>query len=148
MKRWILRASVVGAILAAGGFIVAASGVISIKASSGHWAITEWFLRFSMKRSIATHSLGINVPANLASQNLIVQGARHYEIGCRSCHGAPGLARPRIVRGMLPPPPDLVPRIRESNPQKLFYVVKHGMKFTGMPAWPSQQRCRHCCTPR
>lgn len=140
MKRWILRASVVGAILAAGGFIVAASGVISIKASSGHWAITEWFLRFSMKRSIATHSLGINVPANLASQNLIVQGARHYEIGCRSCHGAPGLARPRIVRGMLPPPPDLVPRIRESNPQKLFYVVKHGMKFTGMPAWPSQQR--------
>lgn len=140
MKRWILRAAVAGAILAVGGFVVAASGVISTKASSGHWAITQWFLRFSMKRSIATHSLGIEVPANLANQNLIVQGARHYEIGCRSCHGAPGLAQPRIARGMLPPPPDLVPRIRESTPGKLFYVVKHGMKFTGMPAWPAQQR--------
>jgi cytochrome c553 len=41
---------------------------------------------------------------------------------------------------MLPPPPELPPRIRESTPERLFYVVKHGMKFTGMPAWPSQHR--------
>lgn len=140
MRRWLWRALIAGAVLAVGGFIVSASGVIPIKASSGHWKVTEWFLRFSMKRSIATHSFTIDVPDNLTDPSLILKGATHYEIGCRSCHGEPGMPRPRIAARMLPVPPDLAPRIRESNPKKLFYVVKHGMKFTGMPAWPSQHR--------
>ena len=41
---------------------------------------------------------------------------------------------------MTPHPPDLAERIREAKPQELFYVVKHGVKFTGMPAWPAIQR--------
>jgi cytochrome c553 len=47
---------------------------------------------------------------------------------------------PRIPQAMTPHPPDLVSRIRELKPAELFYVVKHGVKFTGMPAWPAQQR--------
>jgi cytochrome c553 len=139
MKLWIFRLAALGLGLAAAGFIVAASGVIPIKASSGHWAITEWFLRFSMRRSIATHSLGTKVP-DLSHPDLVLKGAGHYEFGCRSCHGAPGERQPRIALAMLPRPPELVHRIQESNPRKLFEVVKHGLKFTGMPAWPAQQR--------
>jgi len=41
---------------------------------------------------------------------------------------------------MTPPPPHLSKRIAEWDPEQLFYIVKHGIKFTGMPAWPSQQR--------
>lgn len=129
-----------GAILGIGGFLVAASGIIPTKASSGHWAVTEWFLRFSMKRSIATHSIPIKVPANLADPALVVKGATAYEMGCRSCHGEPGRPPPPIALHMLPVPPDLAVRVRESNPKRLFYVVKHGLKFTGMPAWPSPHR--------
>ncbi len=140
MKRWLIRIALLGGGLALGGFIVAASGIVPIKASSGHWRITEWFLRFSMKRSVATHSLALKAPANLADRALVQNGAGYYEIGCRSCHGEPGLPPPRIAVHMLPTPPDLVPRVRDSTPEKLFYVVKHGMKFTGMPAWPSAQR--------
>jgi cytochrome c553 len=92
-----------------------------------------------MQRSLATHSIGVEVPA-LNDESLILKGAGHYETGCRSCHGAPGTPPPRIAQAMLPRAPDLVPRIRESNPKKLFAVVKHGLKFTGMPAWPSQER--------
>lgn len=140
MKRWLVRAAVIGTALALLGFVVAASGVIPIKASSGHWAVTEWLLRFGMKRSVALHSLTVEVPDNLADPALVAKGAGHYEIGCRSCHGEPGLPLPRIASRMLPMPPELGPRIRESDPKKLFYVVKHGLKFTGMPAWPSPQR--------
>lgn len=140
MKRFVVRAALVGAGLAVLGLIVSASGVIPIKASSGHWPITEWFLRFSMKRSIATHSLGTEVPENLADLSLVQTGAAHYELACRWCHGEPQGARPRVAAHMLPVPPDLAPRVRESEPKKLFEVVKHGMKFTGMPAWPAQQR--------
>ena len=140
MKRWLWRMALIGGLLALLGFVVAASGIVPLKASSGHWAITQWALRFGMKRSIATHSLAIKVPDNLTDRSIVLKGASYYEIGCRSCHGKPGMSPPRIAAHMLPVPPDLTPRIRESNPKKLFYVVKHGMKFTGMPAWPSPHR--------
>lgn len=139
MTRWIRRGAIIAGVLAVGGFLVAASGVIPIKASSGHWAVTEWFLRFSMSRSTSTHSLGTKVP-RLDDSAMILRGAGHYETGCRSCHGAPGRPQPRIAQAMTPKAPELAERIRESNPRKLFQVVKHGIKFTGMPAWPSQHR--------
>ncbi|MES2695005.1 MAG: c-type cytochrome, partial [Verrucomicrobiota bacterium] len=138
-RPWWWWAALIGAALAVGGFLFVASGVISLKASSGHWKITEWVLRFGMDRSIATHSLAIKAP-DLRDPRLVVQGAGHFEMGCRSCHGAPGLAQSRVASAMLPVPPELWERITGSSPEKLFYAVKHGMKFTGMPAWPTQQR--------
>ena len=139
MKRWMLRIALLGLALAVLGSLVVVSGLIPIGASSGHWPITEWFLHFTMRRSIATHSLGIKAPP-LDDPDLVLKGATHYEIGCRSCHGSPGMTQPRIPRAMTPHPPELPPRIRELKPEELFYVVKHGVKFTGMPAWPAQQR--------
>ena len=140
MRRRLRVAGLVGAALALGGLLVAASGVVPVKASSGHFAVTQAFLRFSMKRSIATHAFTIDVPGDLADPDLVLKGACHYETGCRPCHGEPGKPTPPIARRMLPRPPDLAQRVRESSPRKLFYVVKHGMKFTGMPAWPSPKR--------
>ena len=140
VKRGALFA-VIGLLVAAvlGGFLIAASGLIPIAASSGHWPITEWFLQFAMRRSVSTYSLGIEVPP-LDDSDLILKGATHYEIACRPCHGSPGMPLPRIPAKMTPHPPELPERIRSAKPQELFYVVKHGVKFTGMPAWPAIQR--------
>ena len=139
MKRWLIRGIVLALVAALGGFIVAASGLVPIKASSGHWAVTEWILQFSKRRSIVTHSLGTAVP-HLDDAALVLQGAGHYEFGCRPCHGAPDEPVPRIARGMLPPPPPLGPVVERSDPEELFHVVKHGIKFTGMPQWPAPRR--------
>lgn len=140
MKRRLVRLALIGAALAAAGLLLAASGVIPLQASSGHWAITEWALRFGMRRSVATHSLFVKVPEHLRDPHQIQRGAGHYELACRACHGEPGGTRPRVAAQMLPPPPDLAERVPESSPRKLFHVVKHGLKFTGMPAWPSLER--------
>jgi cytochrome c553 len=137
---WILRSLGILALVALGGFLFAASGVMSIKASSGHWAVTEWMLNFAMERSVKTHALAINAPA-LDDEALVLKGAGHYEIGCRSCHGAPDLAQqPRIPQWMTPHPPNLSSEVSKWSPRELFYIVKHGVKFTGMPAWPAQKR--------
>jgi cytochrome c553 len=139
MKRWILTAAALLVLLPVGGFLGAASGVVPIKASSGHFAITEWFLQFSKRRSLATHTLGLELPS-LDDRALVLKGAGHYETGCRPCHGSPELRHPRVARAMTPPPPYLPPQIAKWEPEELFYIVKHGIKFTGMPAWPAQQR--------
>ena len=139
MRRWALTAAGLVVLAGIGGALIVLSGIVPIKASSGHWAITEWFLELAMRRSIATHTLGIRAPS-LDDATLVVKGAGHYHTACRPCHGGPDLAQPRIASRMTPRPPDLQPEIKGYSAEELFYIVKHGIKFTGMPAWPTQQR--------
>ncbi len=139
MKRWLRIALAVGALVLVGGFLVAASGIVPIAASSGHAAITFWVLEFGKRRSIATHTLGVELPP-LDEPWLVLKGAGHYHDGCRPCHGAPGLPAPRIAAAMTPQPADLLGRVEIYDAEELFYIVKHGIKFTGMPAWPAQER--------
>jgi cytochrome c553 len=140
LRRWAFRAGALAIVLGAGGFLLAASGIMPIKASSGHWAITAWVLNFSMERSVTTHAWTITAPS-LEDEALVLKGAGHYEIGCRPCHGSPELERqPRIALWMTPHPPNLSRQIPLWDANELFYIVKHGVKFTGMPAWPAQKR--------
>ena len=140
MKRWLISAAVLLGLAALGGGFAMVAGLIPINASSGHFAVTEAILVFAKKRSIATHTWG-KEPPPLDDPALVLKGAGHFEAGCRPCHGAPDLPRPpRVPRAMLPPPPNLSIIAREYAPEELFYIVKHGIKFTGMPPWPSQVR--------
>jgi cytochrome c553 len=137
--KWLAIAAALGLVLAAGGFLFSASGIVPIKASSGHWGITAWFLKFSMRRSVATHTIGVELPP-LDEPWMVLKGAGHFDLGCRPCHGAPDLRHPRISAAMTPHPPDLAASVREYDAEELFYIVKHGVKFTGMPAWPTLKR--------
>jgi cytochrome c553 len=131
------------AALATGAIILAAlvviSGVLPIKASSGHWRVTAAFLDFAKTRSVSTQAWGLEAP-DLADDALVVRGAGHYETVCVSCHGGPGRRLPPVMAAMTPPPPELTGRLGRWTPEELFSIVKHGIKFTGMPAWPVQQR--------
>jgi cytochrome c553 len=136
---WLRHAAVVLAALAVVGGLVAASGIVPIKASAGHWPITRWFLSFAMARSVSTYSLPVSTPA-LDDPALVLKGAGHYDFGCRPCHGSPGQRPPTIALAMTPSPPYLPPAVAGWDPEELFYIVKHGVKFTAMPAWPSLRR--------
>jgi cytochrome c553 len=138
-KHWLWHAALVLVVLGAAGFLGVVAGIVPIAASAGHWPITRWFLSFAMQRAVATHSLGVTVPS-LDEPWLVLKGAGHYEFGCRPCHGSPEIRRPRIPLGMTPFPPYLPPLIPGWQPDELYYIVKHGVKFTGMPAWPAVQR--------
>jgi cytochrome c553 len=139
-RRWLARGAIAIAAVASAAVLVVASGLVPIQASSGHWAVTSAALHFAMKRSVATHTIG-GAPLDLDDEALVVKGAGHYHTGCLPCHGSPDRAYfARITRGMTPHPPFLPPRIGGWEPDELFYIVKHGVKFTGMPAFPSQVR--------
>jgi cytochrome c553 len=129
----------IGSVLAVGAAFVVLSGVMPIKASSGHWTITARFLDFAKVRSVATHSWRIQSPP-LDDEGLLLKGAGHYDVGCYPCHGKPGSGIPAVMAAMTPPPPELTARLSRWTPEELFSIVKHGIKFTGMPAWPAQQR--------
>ncbi len=126
-------------ILPLAALLVAWSGVVNVGASSGHWKVTDWFLHFVMRSSVRTYALAIDVPEELPSDG-IQPAAGHFARGCAMCHGAPGEPRSVAALKMLPKPPDLVEVVDEWSDSQLFQIVKHGVRFTGMPSWPAHQR--------
>src|SRR5690606_37320219 len=122
MRAWLRRAAIAGGGLLT-GLVVVVSGIVPIAASSGHWKGTELALHFTMRRSVATHSLGAPEPPPLDDPRLVVVGAGHYETACRPCHGAPDSPMPEVARHMTPHPPWLPDSIESFDDAELFYVI-------------------------
>lgn len=126
--------------LGAAGMLFAWSGIFNIAASSGHWPITDWFLHWTMRNSVKTHSF-FDAPSDpRATDGDLVSAAGHFAQACASCHGAPGLAPLPVMQKATPPAPNLSVNAREWSDRHLFYILKHGVKYTGMPAWGAAGR--------
>ncbi len=52
---------------------------------------------------------------------------------CAQCHLAPGVVRTEMSKGLYPVPPNLSQQKFEAA--RAFWVIKHGVKASGMPAW-------------
>lgn len=129
--------AVLGALLA--GLLVMLAGIYNVAASSRHFAITDYLLKLVLHRSIATYSLGID-PLPLDRPGMAELGARHFAAGCQPCHAGPDRAQSPIAAGMYPPAPALGDIVGRWDDAELFWIVRHGLKFTGMPQWPGDGR--------
>jgi len=118
----------------AGGAGLIYSGVINVAATNPHSALTRWVLSTASDRSIEYHARGIKAPP-LDSRDMILAGFRHYREMCVECHLAPGIKSSEISKGLMPEPPKLGEAAEEWSAAELFWVVKNGIKMTGMPAW-------------
>jgi mono/diheme cytochrome c family protein len=120
----------------AGAAVVAGavwSGVYDIGADVPHTRPVYALLEAARERSIEVRAARLELPADLADAARVRQGAGNYAAMCSGCHGAPGQGETELQRGLYPRPPDLT---RERiDPREAFWVVKHGIKASGMPAW-------------
>jgi mono/diheme cytochrome c family protein len=97
--------------------------------------VTAWLLNQARDRSIRAHASGIAVPAGLDDPAQILAGVTHYAEHCAVCHGAPGVERGDLAEGLYPRPPNLADAAGIYTAGELFWIVKHGIRMTGMPAW-------------
>jgi mono/diheme cytochrome c family protein len=116
------------------GVIVMYSGVINVAATDPHNPITAIVLSTTMDNSVRAHARGITAPP-LEDEQMIMAGFRHYREMCVGCHLAPGIKSSEIRKGLMPEPPKLQEAVKEWQPAELFWVIKNGVKMTGMPAW-------------
>ena len=123
---------VVLAAIAVGLGVFAYSGFYNIGADDHHWSLTYHILQTVRNRSIHVRSEHIKVP-NLEEPRLILKGAGQYAAMCTGCHLAPGVEDSEVRVGMYPQPPNL--SRMHVDPQDAFWVIKHGIKMSAMPAW-------------
>lgn len=118
------------AVVGLGAF--AYSGVFQVGADVPHHPLVDRAIAFARTRAIRHRLADIRVPP-LDDPALVKAGAQFYSRLCVNCHVAPGKAASPLHQYLLPQPPDLT----ESAPvpKEAFWVIKHGIKMSGMPAW-------------
>jgi mono/diheme cytochrome c family protein len=71
-----------------------------------------------------------------ASPDVLRDGMAHFADHCATCHANNGSGDTSIGRGLYPKAPDMrLAATQDLTDGELFYIIEHGVRFTGMPAW-------------
>ena len=121
------------AALAIGGVLFIESGVYDIGADDHHTKLVLAIIGQLRDQSIDLRARKIDVHY-LVDPTRVAAGAQRYAALCVGCHLAPGVTKSDVRPGLYPHPPNLAQE--EMQPaQRAFWIVKHGIKMSAMPAW-------------
>jgi len=88
-------------------------------------------------RRIATPPGATKLKNPLSPTPLTIAEARdHFADHCAICHANDGSGRTQINSGLYPPAPDMRQAVTQDfSDGEIFYIIKNGIRFTGMPGW-------------
>ena len=122
------------------GYAVLSSGAISANADAPPSALETVIANMSLDATLRNEALKINNPIARTDANLI-SGIELYGTHCAICHGtsAGDASASSIAKGENPKPPQLATDGVEADPESwTYWKVKHGIRWTGMPAWKDE----------
>lgn len=124
-------------ILGSAGLLIGAGtlyfGLINPGADEPHSPIVYKLIQTARDRAIAVRADDLTVPM-LNDAEKIKQGAGNYAAMCTGCHLAPGIESTEMSKILYPAPPNLS-KLGAPDPARAFWVIKHGIKASGMAAW-------------
>ena len=120
---------VLGALAAAG---VIFTGFFNVAATVADSPPLRWMLVTVRENSIKRHARDIQAPP-LADAAQRDRGFRIYREDCVMCHTPVGRTPTPMASGFNPQAPTF--EENDMTAAELFWAAKHGIRFTGMPAW-------------
>lgn len=139
-RTFLMLAGALALIAGVWGGAAALGGYIDVAASNEHNAATRWLLHGSYRRAVSRNAAEISAPEDLGNDARVLVGARNFDAMCSACHTPPGLGDTPVAQGLNPAPPKLVKLAAPWSDEELFWVIRHGAKMTGMPAFgPSHE---------
>jgi mono/diheme cytochrome c family protein len=136
------RAFIIGVVftilaVAGCGYAVLRAGLIPANADAKPGWFETWATGTSLNATLARDAPKGPNPVPLTDANLVA-GIDLYGQHCAICHGtAKGEASASpIAKGEYPAPPQLATDGVEDDPEGYsFWIIAHGIRWTGMPAW-------------
>lgn len=121
-------------LLAAVGLFVVYTGSYNVAATEEHASFVRWAFDTTFHNSVERRARDAIAPES-APPDMIEGGARQYKGMCQHCHAGPGVERSEWASGMRPRPPHLAEAAAHWELEEVFWLVRHGVKMTGMPAF-------------
>src|SRR6185369_1460265 len=94
--------------------------------------------------AMANFAMGLSIPAEAKrltnpltpDSAMLAEAREHFKEHCAVCHAEDGAGKTPLAAGLSPEVPDLhAEHIQNLTDGELFYIIKNGVRFTGMPGW-------------
>ena len=134
MRNFIFGVVITILVLAIGGTGLALLGFVPTNANTSPPKIEQQIAMSALDASMERRAPRVNNPVPPTDENLI-EGIKIYTMNCAGCHG--GLDRKPLEfgRSFYPPAPNLILDPLDDPEWHVFYAIRTGVRYTGMPSW-------------
>ena len=133
MRRFLLGVVITLALEALGGLFFLRLGLFPMEASARPSALEVRLATMALNASLA-RSVQPGMGSGEPTEADLRRGLTLYRTGCSECHGVPG-QESVYGRSFYPPAPQFALQPPRRPQAEIHYVVKHGIRNTGMAAW-------------
>ncbi|MFB3917158.1 MAG: cytochrome c [Terriglobales bacterium] len=122
------------AAIAAGLYFYLSRGYANLSAQPQPSALEQKLAISAMDASLERHAPKVKNPIPPTNANLI-DGAKLYKNDCALCHGSPLNPVADVGQALYPRAPQFLKDAPDMPENQSFYIIKYGVRWTGMPAW-------------
>jgi len=134
MRNFILGIVIAILVLLIGTLGLALLGFLPTRADSAPPQMERHIAMSALDNSVERHAPRVNNPVPPTDENLIA-GLKLYTMNCAGCHGGIDRQPSALEKSFYPPPPNLILHPPDDPEWHVFYVIRTGVRYTGMPAW-------------
>ena len=134
MRNFILGIFATIVVAIAVGLVVAYFGLTPTNADATPPALEMHIAMSALDASMERHAPQTPNPVPPTDDNLIA-GMKLYSMNCAVCHGTLDYQPSLLQHSMYPPPPQIILDPLDDPEWHIYYAVRTGVRYTGMPAW-------------
>ncbi|MGA7219753.1 MAG: cytochrome c [Candidatus Sulfotelmatobacter sp.] len=134
MGKFLLGFIVAILVLILGGLGVAMLGLIPTNANLEPPRIERRIANEAVDASMERHAPRVTNPVPPNDQNL-EDAMKLYSMNCALCHGDLDRKPAALAKSFYPPAPNLIADPPDDPEWHIFYTIRTGVRYTGMPAW-------------
>ena len=134
MKFFLLGVLAAVGCMAAGGAVFLYFGLLNFSADQQPSEFERGLAMSAVDASVARRSPPERSTPQSSEADLL-EGMKLYKTNCSVCHGDPGTPERVLGKSFNPPVPQFMTEAADMPANQNFYIIKHGLRWTGMPAW-------------
>lgn len=134
MKRFVAGVLSVLLLLILMSISIARLGIVAVNADGNHSSLEARLMPLALQSSVARHAPDLTNPVQVTEDNL-KSAAILYRANCSQCHGTPAGPTTLMGKSFYPPATQLGDGLHDYSESQIFWMIKHGIRNTGMPAW-------------
>jgi len=134
MRNFIIGIVITLLVIVVGGLAAATLGLIPTNADATPPKLERRIAMNALDASMERHAPRLANPVAPTDENLI-DGMKIYTMNCALCHGTLDNKPSTLEKSFYPPAPQLILDPLDDPEWHIYYAVRTGIRYTGMPVW-------------
>ena len=136
MRKFVLGFVIAVVVVLGAGFLCVRFGLMDPRADIPINSLERRIAMPALDAAVDRRAPDVKNPVQPTDANLIA-GMKVYQTNCASCHG--DIYRPHgmLADALYPRAPQFVEDAPDMPENQNFYIIQHGIRLSGMPAWKS-----------